>query len=168
MKALINYREQLEDFHHEGLHAIKYLTDKGEALESWQSVLAQNHESKSPVNAETDDMSEKEVRNLLLEETVKSNQKANGELRGLMRDGEEIRGLVASGWGSNVKLRVHRETGEISDAFRVPTEHDVLFAAHYISFLEEQFTNAWLGDESDKHGGKSGVADRLFTSADSN
>jgi hypothetical protein len=92
-------------------------------------------------------MSEKEVRTLLLEETIKSNQKFSGELRGIMRDGEEIRGLEASGWGSNVKLRVHRETGEIDDAFRVPTEHDVVFASHYISFLDNQFRDAGLGDE---------------------
>jgi hypothetical protein len=40
MKALNLYREQLDHFQHKGLQAIKYLTEKGEALESWQQVLA--------------------------------------------------------------------------------------------------------------------------------
>ena len=64
----------------------------------------------------TEQMSEEEVRQLLLKDTVDINQKLNGELRGILRNGEEVRGIVANGWGSNVKLRVNRETGEIDNA----------------------------------------------------
>ena len=36
LNALISYRKQLDKFQYQGIDAIKYLIEKGEALESWQ------------------------------------------------------------------------------------------------------------------------------------
>ena len=76
----------------------------------------------------------------------------NGELRGIFIEGEEVRGVEPDGWGSLAKLKVDRDTGGIELAERQPTNQDVLFAAHYISYLEDQFKDINKKDENSKTG----------------
>lgn len=63
----------------------------------------------------------------------------SGELRGIFKDGKEVRGVEPGGWGSHAHIRVDKKTGAVEHAERIATSEDALFAAHYISFLEDQF-----------------------------
>lgn len=72
----------------------------------------------------------------LIKEVVKSTQDMSGELRGIYWNGKEVRGVEPGGWGSQAHISVDKDSGTIESAERIATAEDALFAAHYISFLE--------------------------------
>ena len=85
----------------------------------------------------------------------------NGELRGIFIAGQEVRGVQADGWGSQAKLKIDLETNEVKQVEREPTNRDALFAAHYLSFLEQQFSQ-----EGDNHSPSKVYGDEGLTNDD--
>ena len=78
------------------------------------------------------------------QKVIESNINMSSELRGIFKDGNEVRGIVPSGWGSVAHVRVDRTSGEIEHAERMTTPEDAMFTVNYINFLEKNFKE--MGD----------------------
>ena len=74
-----------------------------------------------------------------MKKVIEANESMTGELRGIYKNGLEVRGIEPNGWGSLAHIKVDNASGEIVDAERVMTPEDNMFAIHYIWFLEKEF-----------------------------
>ena len=127
------------------MNALKFLVQKGEALEQWQEQLLHAQQMKAAgaeVHSYVDNVTLEQSRQARLEnmeKVIESNMNISTELRGIFKDGREVRGIVPEGWGSVAHVRVDRTTGEIEFAERMTTPEDGMFAVHYINYLEKNF-----------------------------
>ena len=74
-----------------------------------------------------------------MKSVIEANDGMHGELRGIFKNGQEVRGVYPHGWGSMAHVKVDKENGEIVDAERISTPADGMFAVHYIWYLEKEF-----------------------------
>lgn len=95
-----------------------------------------------------------EKRDESMKKVIESNLNMSAELRGIFKDGREVRGIVPSGWGSVAHVRVDRTTGEIEYAERMTTPEDGMFAVHYINYLERHFKEMREKDQKEKEEAK--------------
>lgn len=128
------------------------MVQKGEALEQWQEQLQHIKVAGGKTLDEQYTLVEtKQIRDQSMKKVIEANLNMNSELRGIFKDGEEVRGIVPSGWGSIAHVRVDRTTGEIEYAERMTTPEDNMFAVHYINHLEKHFRDM---KEADQHSRK--------------
>ena len=140
MNALVSYKTQLEMMKWSGAKALEFLIKKGEALEQWQEQLSRLDELGGPTLDESMSLEETlKIRDAHLKGVVEANNSMNGELRGIFKNGQEVRGLFPKGWGSLAHVKVDKANGEIVDAERIATPADKMFAVHYIWYLEKEF-----------------------------
>lgn len=123
-----------------GAKALKFLIKKGEALEQWQEQLSNLKVLGGKTLDDSKTLEETErLKAHKMKSVIEANQGMSGELRGIFKNGQEVRGVEPHGWGSLAHIKVDNETGEIVDAERVTTPEDSMFAVHYIWFLEKEF-----------------------------
>lgn len=75
-----------------------------------------------------------------MKKVVQNNMNVSEEIRGVIIDGQERRGIKPTGgWGSGVRIQVDNATGNIDYAERQESPQDELFKKLYLRFLEKQF-----------------------------
>ena len=96
-----------------------------------------------------------------MEKVIESNMNISTELRGIFKDGREVRGIVPEGWGSVAHVRVDRTTGEIEFAERMTTPEDGMFAVHYVNYLEKHFKEMKEKESNEKESDASETKNNL-------
>ena len=108
-------------------------------MEMWQEKLAKQGSGEASSNTkEWDNLDDRQKD--FIKKIIDHNQTMNGELRGILVNGEEVRGVESAGWGSNAKVEIDEKTGQIKKvADRFMTKSDKVFVNFYLTALENQF-----------------------------
>ena len=103
-------------FDQENLEGLKYLIEKGMAMEQWQDLLDNNQNEPETKYRESPLVDNKEE---FMKKVIQNNLNVSEEIRGVIINGEEKRGIKPTGgWGSGVRIQVDNSSGEIDYAER--------------------------------------------------